>query len=54
MGANANTSVDDFLENANEGCIGGGATKDNTCLIDESDDESFQDDDDDDSVGITD
>lgn len=50
----ANTSVDDFLENANEGCIGGEATKNNTCLIDESDDESFQDGDDDDLVGITD
>ena len=49
----ANASVDDFLENANEAYIGGGATKDNTCLIEESDDdESFQDDDD--SVGILD
>ena len=50
----ANASVDDFLENANEAYIGGGATKDNTCLIEESDDESFQDDDDDESVGISD
>lgn len=45
----ANASVDDFLETTSAS----GATKDNTCLIEESDDESFQDDDDD-TVGITD
>ena len=50
----ANASVDDFLEDANEADTAGGATKNNTCLIEESDDESFQDDIDDDSVGITD
>jgi hypothetical protein len=49
----ANASVDNFLEDANEEDTGGGATKNNTCLIEESDDESFQDNDYD-SVGITD
>lgn len=50
-----NASVDNFLEDTNDGDTGGGATKHSTCLIEESDDDSFQDDEnDDESIGITD
>ena len=46
----ANTSVDNFLEDANKTDIGEGATKDNTCLIEESDDDT--DDDDETSISL--
>lgn len=47
----ANTSVDNFLEDTNKTELGGEPTKGNTCLIEESDDEEF--DNDDGSLGLT-